>query len=154
MVFRTLKKESTKLKKSKALEQDDDEQVLTAKKSDQSSADRKNDKVDEPTKVQKTATEKYTVKAGETLTALAARSGMSVSEFAELNNLKPNTSLRSGQKLQMVKRHTSYTVKSGDSLIRLAKKYGMTPQQFAELNDLKPTDDLQLGKTIKVPSEL
>lgn len=94
----------------------------------------------------------YTVKAGEHLTGLAGRYGMSVSEFAALNRLKTSTALRSGQRIVVPKRTTSYTVKEGDGLIRLAKKYGMTPQQLAELNDLRPDTDLRIGQTIMVPN--
>ena len=100
----------------------------------------------------KGATESYVVKAGESLTALSARYGLTLAELASLNGLKVTTSLRSGQRLKVPKRTLSYKVKSGDSLIRLAKKYGMTAQQFADLNGLKATDNLQLGQTIVVPN--
>ena len=48
-------------------------------------------------KAKKTTT--HTVKAGENLTNLAKKYGVSVAELAKMNNLEPTTQLKSGQKL-------------------------------------------------------
>lgn len=98
------------------------------------------------------ATERYVVKPGEHLTALATRAGVSVQELADLNNISARTSLRSGQVIQMPKITLQYTVKSGDSLIRLASRYGLQTEQLAEMNQMKPNANLRIGEVIKVPN--
>ena len=98
------------------------------------------------------ATERYVVKPGEHLTALATRAGVSVQELADLNNISARTSLRSGQVIQMPKMTLQYTVKSGDSLIRLASRYGLQTEQLAEMNQMKPNANLRIGEVIKVPN--
>ncbi|SPL69388.1 LysM peptidoglycan-binding domain-containing protein [Acinetobacter stercoris] len=97
-------------------------------------------------------TEKYAVKAGESLHSIAGRVGLSVSDLAELNNLNPKTNLLRGQTILVPKTQTDYTVKSGDSLIRLANRFGVDSSALAEMNDLKPNSPLRIGTIIKVPN--
>ncbi len=97
-------------------------------------------------------TEKYTVKAGDSLTVIAGRVGMSVKELADLNDLNPRTTLQRGQSIIIPKTITEYTVKRGDTLIGLASKYGLQTQELAELNDLQPNTQLRIGAVIKVPN--
>ena len=97
-------------------------------------------------------TEKYTVKAGDSLTSIAARVGISIKELAELNDLSPRSSLQRGQTILVPKRFTEYKVKRGDTLIGLASKYGLQSQELAEMNDLKPSTTLRIGDVIKVPN--
>ena len=97
-------------------------------------------------------TEKYTVKAGESLNSIASRLGMSGRELAELNDLKANTSLQRGQSISIPKTVTEYKVKRGDTLIGLASKYGMEINALAEMNDLTPKTQLRIGDVIKVPN--
>ena len=97
-------------------------------------------------------TEKYTVKAGESLNSIASRLGMSGRELAELNDLKANSSLQRGQSISIPKTVTEYKVKRGDTLIGLASKYGMEINALAEMNDLTPKTQLRIGDVIKVPN--
>lgn len=97
-------------------------------------------------------TEKYTVKAGDSLTSIAARVGISIKELADLNDLSPRSSLQRGQIILVPKRFTEYKVKRGDTLIGLAGKYGLQSQELAEMNDLKPSATLRIGDVIKVPN--
>lgn len=97
-------------------------------------------------------TEKYTVKAGESLNSIASRLGMSGRELAELNDLKANTSLQRGQSISIPKTVIEYKVKRGDTLIGLASKYGMEINALAEMNDLTPKTQLRIGDVIKVPN--
>ncbi|ANF81426.1 lytic transglycosylase [Acinetobacter sp. NCu2D-2] len=98
------------------------------------------------------ATEKYVVKSGESLNAIAHRVGISVAELAELNNLSPKAGLRVGQNIQVPKTVTEYKVKRGDTLIGLASRYGLDSSALAEMNDLKPNTQLRIGDVIKVPN--
>ena len=97
-------------------------------------------------------TEKYTVKAGESLNSIANRFGLSGRELAELNDLKANASLQRGQSILVPKTVTEYKVKRGDTLIGLASKYGMDTSALAEMNDFTPSTQLRIGDVIKVPN--
>ena len=97
-------------------------------------------------------TEKYTVKSGESLNAIASRVGMSVSELAALNDLSPKAGLRVGQSINVPKLVVSYTVKRGDTLIGLANRYGTDTKTLAEMNDMQPSAALRIGQVIKVPN--
>ncbi|WP_302563963.1 LysM peptidoglycan-binding domain-containing protein [Acinetobacter baumannii] len=97
-------------------------------------------------------TEKYTVKAGESLNAIASRAGISVRELAEMNALKANANLQRGQNIVIPKTVVEYKVKRGDTLIGLASKYGLETTLLAELNNLTPSTQLRIGDIIKVPN--
>ena len=97
-------------------------------------------------------TEKYTVKAGESLNSIANRFGLSGRELAELNDLKANASLQRGQSILVPKTVTEYKVKRGDTWIGLASKYGMDTSALAEMNDFTPSTQLRIGDVIKVPN--
>ena len=97
-------------------------------------------------------TEAYTVKSGESLNVIASRTGISVKELADLNNLNVRAGLQRGQSIRIPKTVTEYKVKSGDSLIRLASKYGIASNELAEMNDMKPSTQLRIGEVIKVPN--
>lgn len=99
------------------------------------------------------ATESYTVRSGESLTAISSRYGITNAELAGLNNISSRASLRVGQKLKVPKLTQSYQVKRGDSLIALARKYGITTEELAEMNDLKANAQLQLGQSLTVPNQ-
>ncbi|MDO4250718.1 MAG: LysM peptidoglycan-binding domain-containing protein, partial [Moraxella sp.] len=98
-------------------------------------------------------TESYTVKSGETLTALATRYGVSVSDLAKTNNLANNAQLRRGQTIKVPKLTTTHVVKSGESLNSLAKRYGISVTELATMNQLKTTDGLKIGQKLTVPNK-
>lgn len=94
----------------------------------------------------------YTVKAGESLSVIAQRLELSVSELANLNKISNNTNLRVGQTLQIPRKFNQYKVKSGDTLIGLAGRYGLDQSKLAALNDLNPNAQLRIGQVIQVPN--
>lgn len=97
-------------------------------------------------------TESYSVKSGESLNSIASRTGLSVVELAELNNLSAKAGLRVGQKIQVPKTVSDYRIKRGDTLIGLASRYGMDSSALAELNNIQPSAQLRIGEVIKVPN--
>lgn len=109
----------------------------------------------------------YTVKAGDTLSAIASRYSTSSSTLALLNSLSnPNliyvgqvlkvssnastSSLTSSSANSTVTTAASYTVKAGDTLSAIAAKYGTTYQALASTNSISNPNDIYVGQVIKV----
>jgi len=112
-------------------------------------------KVDEPmSKAVKSSnnTDGYTVKSGESLNAIASRTGVSVAELAVMNGLSPRSGLRVGQQIVIPKTVVEYKVKRGDTLIGLANRYGLESAKLAEMNEMQPNKQLRIGDVIKVPN--
>ena len=100
--------------------------------------------------------ETYTVKAGDTLYGISNQFGVSVTELANLNNVKADT-LQIGQVLNIPSSSGTnpstmftYTVKKGDSLYSIAQKYNTTVSEIINLNNLKNAN-LTIGQTLRIP---
>lgn len=105
----------------------------------------------------------YTVKSGDTLSAIAARHGVSVANLKSWNGLTSNN-IKVGQKLKVKAAaasqsssaassgdYTTYTVKSGDSFYSIAKNYpGVSAQNIMDFNGLS-SSSLKPGMKIKIP---
>jgi N-acetylmuramoyl-L-alanine amidase len=106
----------------------------------------------------------YVVQPGDTLSAIAARAGMSVDQLAALNGLNPNAYLIAGTALRLpgspgVEEASddsgsggSYVVAPGDTLSAIAARAGVTVNQLAALNGLNPNAYLISGTAIQLPS--
>ncbi|WP_172578323.1 LysM peptidoglycan-binding domain-containing protein, partial [Ligilactobacillus agilis] len=119
------------------------------------------------------ATSSYTVKAGDTLYAIASRYGLSVASLKALNNLSSNL-IHVGQTLKVSgttstnqsnqtssqtsnnngatnsgNQSGSYTVKAGDSLWGISHKYGMSIDSLKSLNNLS-SNFIYPGQVLKV----
>lgn len=106
----------------------------------------------------------YSVKAGDSLSAIAARYGMSYETLARLNNISnPNRiyvgqvlKLSSGSTVSNVVNHStasaagSYTVKSGDSLSAIAARYGMSYETLTRLNNISDPNRIYVGQTLNL----
>lgn len=109
----------------------------------------------------------YTVKAGDTLSAIASRYSTSSSTLASLNSLSNPNLIYVGQVLKVssnastssstsssanntVTTASSYTVKAGDTLSAIAAKYGTTYQALASANSISNPNDIYVGQVIKV----
>lgn len=109
----------------------------------------------------------YTVKAGDTLSAIASRYSTSSSTLASLNSLSNPNLIYVGQVLKVssnastssstsssanstVTTAVSYTVKAGDTLSAIAAKYGTTYQALASTNSISNPNDIYVGQVIKV----
>ncbi|MBM7605885.1 LysM repeat protein [Metabacillus crassostreae] len=92
----------------------------------------------------------YTVVAGDTLSGIAKRYGLTVSYLKEVNNLHTDT-IFLGQKLQLKEQQSqqTYTVKSGDSLSQIAKNFGVTTSDIMSLNSLK-SELIFVGQTLLI----
>lgn len=91
----------------------------------------------------------YTVKKGDTLSAIAGKYNTTVSKIMEWNNLK-STVIYPNQKLSIesssstsstpaTSSETTYTVKAGDTLAEIAKKYSTTVSNLQSWNNISGT---------------
>ena len=121
----------------------------------------------------------YKVKSGDTLTGVARRYNIGLSDLAAANGLKTNSNLILGRTITIpasgsVTNRSStnrgsasgtqnaatgkklgntenYRVRSGDGLIALARRFNVSVQDLAATNNLAANAQLQRGQTIKVP---
>ena len=114
--------------------------------------------------------ERYKVVQGDTLTAIAAKHGLTVSQLASYNGIPTDTQVKTGQRLWLVSgkvstvantttkptsasaKTTTYTVQAGDSLTSVARKYDTTVSDLAALNGLSVNDGLITNQKLKVPA--
>ena len=124
-----------------------------------------------------TVPDSYSVQAGDSLSAVAAKYNLSVSQIAEWNNINSSSGLFVGQKLKLngdtltteksktvsnAKQEKSkqdsqadiYIVKSGDTLASVAKKYHLQLSFLADLNGLPRTASLQVRQRLKIDGDL
>jgi LysM repeat protein len=108
----------------------------------------------------------YVVQPGDTLSAIAARAGVSVSSLAAANGLDPAGLLLAGSTLALSGAPAStsapaagapapqgaYKVRAGDTLGNLARQSGVSVDAMAAMNGLDPNGVLLTGTVLKLPS--
>jgi LysM repeat protein len=107
----------------------------------------------------------YTVQPGDTLSAIAARSGVSVQGLAAANGLDPAGLLPAGSTLNLAGGSAApavagaapapqgaYKVRPGDTLSDLARQSGVSVGAMAAMNGLDPAGVLVSGTVLKLPS--
>ncbi|HFE7690924.1 TPA: LysM peptidoglycan-binding domain-containing protein [Legionella pneumophila] len=110
-------------------------------------------------------THNYTVKSGDTLSAIASRYGMTVNALVMLNGIKnanliyPGQVLRvadSGQGSTVSQKATTttttstYTVRYGDTLSGIANRYGTSISALASLNGISNPNWIYPGQVLKI----
>ncbi len=112
----------------------------------------------------------YTIRSGDTLSAIAARFHTTVAQLAKANGIKNVNAIRAGAKLKVPdsfvetksakkpkkakpapKKPTGYRVRAGDTLPSIAKKHNTTAQALAELNGITTSTKLVAGMTLQLP---
>ena len=94
----------------------------------------------------------YTVKSGDTLTAIAKRFDMSIKEVADANDLDSDKPLRLGAKIKgPATTSKAYVAQSGDTLTAIGKRFNVSAKALAEENDLKTSASLKKGQKIVLP---
>lgn len=97
----------------------------------------------------------YTVKAGDTLGAIARRYGVQVSALRTTNRIRGNT-IRAGQRLRIPGAREEaasariYTVKKGDTLSSIAKRSGVSVVYLKRSNRLT-SNVLRVGDKLEIP---
>ncbi|WP_324650940.1 LysM peptidoglycan-binding domain-containing protein [Georgenia sp. H159] len=104
----------------------------------------------------------YQVRAGDTVSAIAARAGTSVSAIVAANNLGPAALIKAGQVLRLPSSGgapaparpaaaTTHTVAAGDTVSALAKRYGTTVAQIVSANRLGSRALIIVGQRLTIP---
>ena len=96
-----------------------------------------------------------TVKAGDTLSDIAERYGVSVGSLMRANGLRNSNFLEAGQTLRLPESGTAgnrrHTVRPGDTLGAIAVRYRVSERQLMALNGLSSADYLEVGQTLRLP---
>lgn len=97
---------------------------------------------------------KYTVQSGDTLSGIAARFGVSMSDITGYSSGDPNL-IYQGEVLTINGASSgiggaTYTVKSGDTLSGIAAQYGTTYQRLAQINGIADPNRIYAGQTIRI----
>ncbi len=114
----------------------------------------------------------HVVQRGETLSRIAARYGVRMSELQALNGLRSRHRIRAGQKLRLPSDHSParatavrraqpaapvrpppdglYTVRRGDTLSRIASRFDMREDELITANALRNRNRIYVGQVLRV----
>ena len=96
-----------------------------------------------------------TGRAGDTLTAIAARFHTSVSRLVALNGIADPNLIHTGERLKVPAAgsggDTVYTVRSGDTLWEIAQRYGTSVSALAVANNIQNPALIYPGEQIRIP---
>ncbi len=126
------------------------------------------------TVVASAASASYIVKAGDTLSNIAQKTGVSVNQLTKLNKLSNPDFIDIGQVLATEAdggqssgspststpttttgpstSERAYTVKSGDNLYRISAKYGVSIGSIVKLNNISSADGIDVGQVLRIPA--
>ncbi|UTM46848.1 LysM peptidoglycan-binding domain-containing protein [Glutamicibacter mysorens] len=113
------------------------------------------------------ASSSYTVKSGDTLSGIAAKHGMSLSDLLKINDISASKPIFPGAKIKVSggssssstpksnaapkAKSSTYTVKSGDTLSGIATSHGMKLAALLDLNpEFSASSPLKIGAKLKV----
>ncbi len=94
----------------------------------------------------------YTVRAGDSLSAIAARFGTTVSALQSANNIRNANLIYPGQVLRVSGQATSqrtYTVRYGDNLSTIASRLGTTVGHLQSMNGIRNANLIYPGQNLR-----
>ena len=95
----------------------------------------------------------YTVKQGDTLSSIAAKSGVSYQTLASMNGISDPNLIYPGQVLLISGDNKSkiyYTVRPGDTLTSIASTHGVSYQSIAKLNGISNPNLIYPGEVLRI----
>lgn len=110
-------------------------------------------------------THNYTVKSGDTLSAIASRYGMTVNALVTLNGIQNANLIYPGQVLRVADsgqggtvsqkattttKSSTYTVRYGDTLSAIASRYGTSTSMLASINGISNPNRIYPGQVLKL----
>jgi murein DD-endopeptidase MepM/ murein hydrolase activator NlpD len=96
------------------------------------------------------ATQAYVVQPGDSLFAIASKTGAGATAIADANNLRPPYPLRAGDRLQ-IPGGLYHRVGPGETGIAIARAYGVVWADIVMMNALQPPYTLQVGQNLLLP---
>jgi LysM repeat protein len=114
----------------------------------------------------KVVTDKYVIKSGDTISKIAKKNNVSVSDLRKANGLSEGSSLRAGRVLNIPRTVTtpvktreqtisvsrqSYAIKGKDTFYSLANHYGISVKELQDANPGVDPAKLRQGTIIKIP---
>lgn len=102
--------------------------------------------------VNRTQTETYTVKEGDTLAEIARHFGVNIGTILWANSRTANQVLRLGETLRIpAVSGVLVTIKNGDTLAKVAKAYGSDVDEIVKANMIDQNAPLSAGSEIVIP---
>lgn len=92
----------------------------------------------------------YTVKAGDTLSKIAALFGTTYQKIAADNGIANPDLIHPGQQLTINVDTVVYTVVAGDTLSQIAERFGTTYQKIAADNGIANPDLIRVGQKLTI----
>jgi len=100
----------------------------------------------------------YTIKSGDTLSAIAKKYNTTVEALMEANNIGDATNIQVGTRLTIVQppdftltmAYETYEVEQGDTLYTISGEYGLTIAEIKEINNLT-SNNLSVGQQLRIP---
>ena len=98
------------------------------------------------------ATSAYIVQPGDSLFAIASKTGAGATAIADANNLAPPYPIRAGDRLQ-IPGGLYHKVGTGETGIAIARAYGVVWADIVAMNALQRPYTLQVGQNLLLPSQ-
>ncbi|MCO4745475.1 MAG: LysM peptidoglycan-binding domain-containing protein [Proteobacteria bacterium] len=102
----------------------------------------------------------YTVKSGDSLSKIAARYGVKISDIQRWNSIS-GSSIQIGQQLtlrptQVPRTTVTHTVASGESLSKIAEQYRVSVREIQSWNSISNPSHIRVGQalTVKTPEQI
>jgi len=108
------------------------------------------------------ADERYTVRSGDTVSHIAARTGTSISSIARANSLADASRIHVGQVLTIPGKHAAtttttkhtakvtHTVRAGETVSAIAARYSTTVAKVVKLNHLDARALIRIGQVLTI----
>jgi membrane-bound lytic murein transglycosylase D len=93
----------------------------------------------------------HQVRAGENLSVVARRYGVSVAELERWNTRRPGQVLRIGEELVVGPGVRTHTVVRGDTWGALAQRFGVTAAELAQANGRTTRQVIRVGESLRIP---
>jgi len=102
------------------------------------------------------STASYTVRPGDTLTGIARRNGVSVSQLAATNALRNPNRIYAGTQLRIPEAGSGaagvHTVVAGDTLTGIASRYRVSVSALAGANGVQSNNFIRIGQRLNIPA--
>jgi LysM repeat protein len=108
----------------------------------------------------------YTIVAGDTITRVAARYGVSAGTLLAANNLRWTSIIYPGQTIlipgdpapashrtALAPAATSYVIRSGDTITHIAARFGVSAQALLDANGISRSSTIYVGRTLTIPAD-